>query len=141
MTAEEQEVYALMGLSPLLKIDREVINPKLITLDIIEPGQTSAYGNPSPAETDPEALMLDAHDDADDEVSHELPSTSVLTDHYEVESHDQSTPEILIVKKRDLARLAVDEAVEPELAVTGAGKGPSKSRSPRRRRRRSSASS
>ncbi|TAF57731.1 MAG: Rne/Rng family ribonuclease [Oscillatoriales cyanobacterium] len=140
MTAEEQEVYALMGLSPLLKLDRDVINPKLITLDIIEPGQPSAYGHPSYTEAETDALLVESPED-DAAVMPDLAATSDVTSHDDGESEDSSTPEILLVKKRDLLRMAVDEAVETELAVTGAGKGSSKSRSPRRRRRRSSASS
>jgi ribonuclease E len=140
MTAEEQEVYALMGLSPLLKLDRDVINPKLITLDIIEPGHPSAYGHPSHAEAETDALLVESPED-DAAVMPDLATTSEVTSHDDGESEDSSTSEMLIVKKRDLLRMAVDEAVETELAVTGAGKGSSKSRSPRRRRRRSSASS
>lgn len=42
MTPEEQEVYALMGISPLLLIDREVKNPKTATVAIKLPGQSDA---------------------------------------------------------------------------------------------------
>lgn len=49
MTPEEQEVYALMGISPLLLIDREVKNPKTATVAIKLPGQSdSDSGNDVP---------------------------------------------------------------------------------------------
>jgi ribonuclease E len=39
MTPEEQEVYALMGISPLVLLNREVKNPKTATVAIKLPGQ------------------------------------------------------------------------------------------------------
>ncbi len=144
MTVEEQEVYALMGLSPLLKLDREVINPKLITLDIIEPGHPSANGNVNQAEA--ETLFIPNHEESDDgeedDDDSDHRSLSAFNRHDDNKRDDRSTSDILIVKKRETARSTSDDsASEPELATTGAGKGSGKSRAPRRRRRRSSASS
>ncbi|MFB2935162.1 ribonuclease E/G [Aerosakkonemataceae cyanobacterium BLCC-F154] len=42
MTPEEQEVYALMGISPLLLLDREVKNPKTATVSIKLPGKSDS---------------------------------------------------------------------------------------------------
>ncbi len=39
MTAEEQEIYALMGISPLVLVNREVKNPKSAIISVITPGQ------------------------------------------------------------------------------------------------------
>ncbi|MBD2441215.1 Rne/Rng family ribonuclease [Nostoc sp. FACHB-110] len=39
MTLEEQDVFALMGVSPLVKLDREVKNPKSVIINIVQPGQ------------------------------------------------------------------------------------------------------
>jgi ribonuclease E len=39
MTTEEQDVFALMGVSPLVKLDHEVKNPKSVIINIIQPGQ------------------------------------------------------------------------------------------------------
>jgi ribonuclease E len=145
MTRAEQEVYALMGLSPLLKLDRDVINPKLITLDIIEPGQTVGNGSASPTE----AEMLHSRDhadrdehDQDDEDESDRRSISVLNRRDEIGQERSTSSDILIVKKRETLRSTPDDDdSEPELATTAAGKGTGKSRAPRRRRRRSSASS
>jgi ribonuclease E len=40
MTPEEQEVYALMGISPLLLVNREVKNPKSAIISVVTPGQS-----------------------------------------------------------------------------------------------------
>lgn len=39
MTPEEQEVYALMGISPLVLVNREVKNPKSAIISVLTPGQ------------------------------------------------------------------------------------------------------
>ena len=174
MTLEEQEVYALMGLSPLLKLDREVGNPKLIALNIVEPGQYStstlqatdsstSASHIAIAQEDAEGedleeeLNNELEDEFDHELDHELEDefdhapnndtssidTSLLEpmsgfEDLAVSSHpdDDPLPEILVVKKRS-SRPSLDDPSESEFA--SAGKGVSKSRSPRRRRRRSSA--
>ena len=132
MAADEQEVYALMGLSPLLKLEREVENPKAVSLVVVEPGQAVADAE-EPEASEPEASEPEASDasDAPDESAASEPETS--------EPETSETDDI------DAAADAPDEVPasqpEPELAAAGAGKGSGKSRSPRRRRRRSSASS
>jgi len=40
MTALEQEVYALMGISPLVRLDRDLKNSRSVILSIAEPGQS-----------------------------------------------------------------------------------------------------
>jgi ribonuclease E len=39
MTLEEQDVFALMGVSPLVKLEQEVKNPKSVIINIVQPGQ------------------------------------------------------------------------------------------------------
>lgn len=39
MTPEEQDVYALMGVSPLVRLNREVKNPKSVIVHVTLPGQ------------------------------------------------------------------------------------------------------
>lgn len=41
MTPSEQDVYALMGVSPLVKLNREVKNPKSVIINVTLPGQSS----------------------------------------------------------------------------------------------------
>jgi ribonuclease E len=49
MTQAEQEVYAMMGISPLVKLDREIKNPKSVQLAVVLPGETV----PVPVEPEP----------------------------------------------------------------------------------------
>ena len=39
MTPEEQDVYALMGISPLLRLNREIKNPKSVIVSVVLPGE------------------------------------------------------------------------------------------------------
>ncbi len=41
MTPPEQDIYALMGVSPLVKLNREVKNPKSVIINVTQPGQSS----------------------------------------------------------------------------------------------------
>ncbi|MEM8639818.1 MAG: Rne/Rng family ribonuclease [Cyanobacteria bacterium P01_G01_bin.54] len=65
MTPLEQNVYALMGISPLVKVDRESKDPKLVMVSVVTPGEakptsrvSAAVGEPVPrrAVTRPLAL-------------------------------------------------------------------------------------
>lgn len=49
MTPEEQEVYALMGISPLVLLNREVKNPKTATVAVKLPGQPAIEVPPQAA--------------------------------------------------------------------------------------------
>lgn len=40
MTQPEQDMFALMGVSPLLKLEQEVKNPKSVIINIVQPGQS-----------------------------------------------------------------------------------------------------
>jgi ribonuclease E len=51
MTSEEQDVYALMGISPLVRLNREVRNPKSVVLSVVLPGEAK----PVESSTDSEA--------------------------------------------------------------------------------------
>lgn len=54
MTQAEQEVYAMMGISPLVKLDREIKNPKSVQLAVVLPGETI----PAPVEPEPPEEIL-----------------------------------------------------------------------------------
>ena len=47
MTPEEQDVYALMGVSPLVRLDREVKNPKSVILSVVLPGESAQTETPN----------------------------------------------------------------------------------------------
>lgn len=46
MTQEEQDIYAMMGISPLIKLDREVKNPKAVQLAVVLPGESPPIATP-----------------------------------------------------------------------------------------------
>ncbi|AFY43290.1 Rne/Rng family ribonuclease [Nostoc sp. PCC 7107] len=109
MTLEEQDVFALMGISPLVKLDREVKNPKSVIINVVQPGQ----GASTPPET-PSATTIT--DTPNKEVNISPP----------VELEQQSPPP----EKVELDGFATNaEESEANLTATGS----------RRRRRRSSA--
>ncbi|MDC0832735.1 Rne/Rng family ribonuclease [Geitlerinema sp. CS-897] len=84
MTSEEQEVYALMGISPLIKLDRPVKNPKSVIVEVIAPGQVSetqtgesnggnSHNGTSHAETPPSEEVDDRDDrSGEDETANEV---------------------------------------------------------------------
>jgi ribonuclease E len=41
MTLQEQDMFALMGISPSVKLEQEIRNPKSVIFNIVQPGQTS----------------------------------------------------------------------------------------------------
>lgn len=48
MTPEEQEVYSLMGISPLVLLDQEVKNPQSALVSVVLPGQTKTAQEQTP---------------------------------------------------------------------------------------------
>ncbi|HBL13359.1 MAG TPA: ribonuclease E/G, partial [Cyanobacteria bacterium UBA11162] len=53
MTPQEQDVYALMGISPLVRLEREIKNPKSVVLSVVLPGesQQTEIPNSEPVES------------------------------------------------------------------------------------------
>jgi ribonuclease E len=51
MTPEEQDVYALMGVSPLVRLNRTVKNPKSVIINVTLPGQLPTAGTLSETRT------------------------------------------------------------------------------------------
>ncbi len=56
MTPDEQDVYALMGITPLVMFQGEVKNPKAVTITIKEPGVSGATTTWSSSGSTPEVL-------------------------------------------------------------------------------------
>lgn len=55
MTAEEQDVYAWMGISPLVLSNREVKNPKSALISVVLPGQSPAIELMTQAPVEPQS--------------------------------------------------------------------------------------
>ena len=64
MTPEEQDVYALMGISPLVLADREVRNPKLAIISVTSPGDVATAAPTSyQPHSQVEAVPIEEEDD------------------------------------------------------------------------------
>lgn len=78
MTPEEQEVYALMGISPLVRLEREVKNPKSVILSVVLPGESHSNTDYQLIDQSSESdLAFDQDEELDDEVADILPKESV----------------------------------------------------------------
>lgn len=81
MTPLEQDIYALMGISPLIRIEQEVKNPKAAIVEVKDPeeGYEEVKTRESIAESIPTATStatLDPEPEADNDVEAEDPDSS-----------------------------------------------------------------
>ncbi|MGB3237964.1 MAG: Rne/Rng family ribonuclease [Geitlerinemataceae cyanobacterium] len=131
MTPEEQEIYALMGVSPLVKLDYPLKNPGRAIISIALPGEAGEASPPSEAET----VELEDMPESDDEFI--PPATE--------ESEDRSMADTLVetVDTQNVDTETVETA-EPSADESEAEVSPPATTNGhtlvRRRRRRSSAS-
>jgi len=77
MTPEEQDVYALMGVSPLVRLNREIKNPKSVIISVKLPGEADApeivRSEPAPVASIPlPSLPLESDDDDEEEFEPEV---------------------------------------------------------------------
>ncbi|MBW4419047.1 MAG: Rne/Rng family ribonuclease [Myxacorys californica WJT36-NPBG1] len=119
MTPEEQDVYAWMGISPLILTDKEVKNPKSAIVAVTLPGEAPPVSIVSPVE--PEADVEDEEEDVAVRVAPDLIESSPVTSD-DLESNATSS-EVDDQPEQPELEPAVSDEKEP----------------PRRRRRRSSA--
>jgi ribonuclease E len=132
MTPEEQDVYALMGISPLVRLNREVKNPKSVILSVVLPGESDQAEtlNQPPVEASTEAPV---HSFASYEA--ETPEQEFETSFAEIPATDEAE-----TAERGFAS-SFSEAPDTEIQTDLTFSGESDSSRPliRRRRRRSSA--
>lgn len=124
MTPEEQDVYALMGISPLVLVDREIKDPKSAVISITLPGETRPSNGTEQQDSDSNSA-IDTPTEA--QVPAAVPIAASITPTSEEEPASGSSP----VAVQSPASEPTEEAAPTEVAgetVT------------RRRRRRSSAS-
>ena len=127
MSPEEQDVYALMGVSPLVRLNREVKNPKSVIVSVVLPGE-AAQTQESIKSTGASSIEPSEPSRASDEA--ETPEPLMTED-------EQTQPS-------ESARVLVSAAAESpvtEFSAESATASESGSSRPvvRRRRRRSSA--
>ncbi len=111
MSPEEQDIYALMGVSPLVHLNREVKNPKSVIINVTLPGQ---------APTTPIAST----------------SESVETAPANSEAHEATVEPLFVTPREPLTKAATEVS---ELVMMPDDSENSTSAVNRRRRRRSSA--
>jgi ribonuclease E len=131
MSPEEQDVYALMGISPLVRLNREIRNPKSVILSVVLPGEAgqTEEENEEFAESSSAPSSFALTSDSAQPSAPVIRSSSVAPAYEEVE-----TSEPLLVTSSA-------ETSEPEMPSDSTAIGESDSNRPliRRRRRRSSA--
>lgn len=126
MTPEEQEVYALMGISPLVRLNRQVKNPKSAVVNVKLPGQ----GNDGQNE-----VVSRARNEEDASEIPEVSSYGFEPSDFDGEPDFQSEP---------LTNVPLSEEDEESTSVVDSSAAPTESDAGdslirRRRRRRSSA--
>jgi ribonuclease E len=130
MTPDEQDVYALMGISPLVRLNREVKNPKSVILSVVLPGESNQ------AETSNEASV---------ESATEASTLSFATDESETSDQMLVTPSAEALapdESQSSAQVAVTsptEVLATELSTEQTDESDGSRPIIRRRRRRSSA--
>jgi ribonuclease E len=130
MTPDEQDVYALMGISPLVRLNREVKNPKSVILSVVLPGESNQ------AETSNEASV---------ESATEASTPSFATDESETSDQMLVTPSAEALARdesQSSAQVAVTsptEVLATELSTEQTDESDGSRPIIRRRRRRSSA--
>lgn len=131
MSPEEQDVYALMGISPLVRLNREIRNPKSVILSVVLPGESGQTAEESEelAESSsvPSSLTL-----TPDSVQHSAPVIRASAVAPADEEADTSEP-LLVTSSSETSEL--------DMSSDSTAIGESDSNRPliRRRRRRSSA--
>ncbi|RUR85186.1 ribonuclease E/G [Chlorogloeopsis fritschii PCC 9212] len=94
MTPTEQDVYALMGVSPLVKLNREVKNPKSVIINVTLPGQAATSTEPTPevttATTSSTVVTSDTSEEAEalPQTPIEASAVAVMADETEANSAD-----------------------------------------------------
>lgn len=119
MTPEEQDVYALMGISPLVRLDQEIRNPRSVMVSVVLPGEAES------GSSDNDTTDNDTTDDSWGDTSH--PS--------EESDSEESSDKVLVTSSGE----AVDVDLESSVDSTSTNESETKPPLIRRRRRRSSA--
>ncbi|MGL4621620.1 Rne/Rng family ribonuclease [Chroococcidiopsis sp.] len=81
MTPEEQEIYAVMGVSPIVRLDREVKNPKSAIVQVVLPGQAPPLPqseNGTTSDSEVSTINIDSVAAADTPVIAAIPENTEL---------------------------------------------------------------
>lgn len=133
MTPEEQDIYALMGISPLVRLNREIKNPRSVILSVVLPGEASTT-----EEVDEEGVESSPEASTPSPILNEAQTSEP----FRIASASSTAPEEAETSEgEEVWATASDEASAPELLTEPAETRESDRSRPliRRRRRRSSA--
>lgn len=129
MSLQEQDMFALMGISPLVKLEQEVKNTKSVIINVIQPGQLPT----TPTESTPESTIAQK---ATSEISaSKIPTPKVIEP--EQKSLIEETTEPSPLTANPSGRLSAKASAANEIADESDAN--SAATASRRRRRRSSA--
>ncbi|MBN3886305.1 MAG: Rne/Rng family ribonuclease [Nostoc sp.] len=150
MSLQEQDMFALMGISPLVKLEQEVKNTKSVIINVIQPGQLPTIPTESTSES---TIVQKAIPEITAIVQKATPEITAIAQKAtpEITTSKIPTPKVIEPEQKSL----IEETTEPsELSVNPSGRlsakaaaneiadeseANSSATASRRRRRRSSA--
>ncbi|WP_404783545.1 Rne/Rng family ribonuclease [Altericista sp. CCNU0014] len=144
MSPQEQDVFAFMGISPLILFEGEVKNPRTAVIEIYPPGHVSNSNGSAPSEE--ESLDFDAFAGVEDRPSatdprDTSPILKVSTGETETEAPESAAQSFVERSIRQFAPNIVTSAPVEKRAIAAEETQDELDGAPRRRRRRSSAES
>ncbi len=151
MTPEEQEMYALMGISPLVRLERDVTNPKSVIVSVNSPGELTETINIitpranfaedyNDSDEDFSQSHIDSNDlELDDTLQSDFADTVLVSDEHDfnaqsIDSDDNYASEIFSLTEDSYTDSDLDSDLDSEDLEDNSENAKS-----RRRRRRSSA--
>jgi ribonuclease E len=138
MSDFEQEIYALMGISPIIRLDREFKEPKSVLIKIRKPGEIEEEAT-TVIESQPEALK-DEHSDELETIPMAIQETLDF-DEVQADSTDERLSNLDFSEEAELSTTIESEEFDAaiESASSEFDEAQETADSRRRRRRRSSA--
>jgi ribonuclease E len=139
MSLQEQDMFALMGISPLVKLEQEVKNTKSVIINVIQPGQVRT----TPTESISESPI--AQKVTPEVIATKLPIPKVIESEQKSLIEETTEPsELTAIPSESLSAKASPKADESDSSSADNGKADesdanSAATASRRRRRRSSA--
>jgi ribonuclease E len=142
MSLQEQDIFALMGISPLLKLEQEVKNTKSVIINVIQPGQLPTTPTESISESTivqkatPEIITI-AQKATPEITTNKIPAPKVIEPEQKSLIEEVTAP--LELPTNPSGRLSAKAAAANEIEMADESETNSSATAIRRRRRRSSA--
>lgn len=119
MTAEEQDVYALMGVTPLKKLEKDFKNEKSVIINVVPPGQSGASVEEEEEESysltpTPKKVKIEKEEPVEEEIEQAEPVEEEIEQAEQVETNqtldDNETETRTADRRRRRRRSSVVEA-------------------------------